>query len=163
MTDVNDGTYPHFSTFEYIKYSAVDQGLFGSRTIKSYDLFQMEQKLTDFCIEAEELFDSVEGKPLAEIASEYITIHFLDDNDVFEVFSLLVADTKYIHYWDYKTILEELNALGLKYCLEEKGWELPFKFEPFFVEASWVGLTGHAFFMLNIKNNVLLFFSSSHF
>ena len=82
----------------------------------------MERKLTDFCIEAKELFDSVEGKPLAEIASDYITIHFLDDNGVFEVFSLLVADTKYIHYWDYKTILEELNALGLKYCLEEKGW-----------------------------------------
>ena len=62
----------------------------------------MEQKLTDFCIEAEKLFDYVEGKPLAKIASEYITIHFLHDNGEFEVFSLLVADTKYILYWDYK-------------------------------------------------------------
>ena len=80
----------------------------------------MEQKLTNFCIEAEKLFDYVEGKPLAKIASEYITIHFLHDNGEFEVFSLLVADTKYILYWVIKKILEELNVLGLKYCLAEK-------------------------------------------
>ena len=53
--------------------------------------------------------------------------------------------------FDPKKILEKLNMLDLEYSLEPFGWQMPFKLEHLFVEATWLPFTGNTYFNVKCK------------
>ena len=60
--------------------------------------------------------------------------------------------------FDPKKIIKKLNLLGFKYCLELFGWQMLFKFEPLFVEATWLSFTEHAYFYVKFKYCIIIVF-----